>query len=834
MTSVNKRKTLGDESLSSPAKRTRREQIIDNLITQISRANANNDWNQVEVLSRSLETQMQNMEDDSEFRKSVLIKFTRPGRVKSMRKKLEELQTSGEEQKKPFVFLSESEEEDESDTSSVDSTEGMEYKGGDKPVMNQKEADELHDAEELRIATRRSRVLSGDAFYDHLIDKYKDETDIVYDTDETEDEEEEKHTGDTTEDEDFPPSEVIEINDDDNDSLSMSASSSSSPPLSSTSPPPKPKTYIAISDDEDDEKAPPQPKEQKEAPSKLKQVKMAAFKGKDPPRYDQKTKFLPITQSEQAELNRLPVYGFHVPEDLPSCLRVNTAKPLREHQLNTVLALYQRRCVLACHPTGSGKTITSIASGVLLLDKGIVDFVVVATVKSAVKQFEKEWASWTKGQDETRVISRCKVVNHTALVDAFTSLSGDGRVHEPRPAIAVKTLKYFSYDSASRWLLVVDEGHVFNNVNSGQSRVMTQLCKASTRTLLLTATPARNDPGELYSLISLGRGESLPVLNLQKGEKQPLVAMANEFRKRIASSLTRKDDYVKKFLRGSISYVTIPDDSPNFPRVVMHVEAFEMPLWYLDIYNQVEQRQIQQDETKKEFNKHGIEFKGESKFSSAFYSGLRAAINNAEVSMDRVPPKIERIMQIINSHLRPNGRPGKVVVFSSFLENGIVAVEKSVNTQHSDWKTTSIHGQVSEKKREAIRKQFNKGDIDILFIGEAGSTSLDLEGVTLIIVMESAWNSKEVEQVIGRGKRYRSFIPESERILHAYLLILDRPKDDQPSVDRVIYQNMMKAKEEKLNVLDWVMQFNSIEHDPTFRNTVKSQVDNATIRPNSL
>jgi superfamily II DNA/RNA helicase len=191
-------------------------------------------------------------------------------------------------------------------------------------------------------------------------------------------------------------------------------------------------------------------------------------------------------------------------------------------------------------------------------------------------------------------------------------------------------------------------------------------------------------------------------------------------------------------------------------------------------------------------------------------------------------------LKILNTNLTKEERPRKAVVFSSFLKNGIIAIEKAVNERYPTWRTASIHGGVSDKKRESIRKQFNKGDLDILFIGEAGATSLDLEGVVTLIAMEPLWNGKDFLQVLGRGRRYRQNIPDDEKTIDVYLLILDRPKGQDQSVDRLIYENMMKAKEAKLLVLDWVMEYFSIEHDPTFRNTVKSAVDGTAVLPSSL
>ena len=83
-----------------------------------------------------------------------------------------------------------------------------------------------------------------------------------------------------------------------------------------------------------------------------------------------------------------------------------------------------------------------------------------------------------------------------------------------------------------------------------------------------------------------------------------------------------------------------------------------------------------------------------------------------------------------------------------------------------------ITGSQTKKRRAEIVSQYNRDDLDVLFISKAGGAGLDLKGTRQIILMESGWNENTESQVIGRGVRFRSHshLPLDEQNVVVYRL----------------------------------------------------------------
>jgi ERCC4-related helicase len=69
-----------------------------------------------------------------------------------------------------------------------------------------------------------------------------------------------------------------------------------------------------------------------------------------------------------------------------------------------------------------------------------------------------------------------------------------------------------------------------------------------------------------------------------------------------------------------------------------------------------------------------------------------------------------------------------------------------------------------KEKKEAV-KAFNSGKINTLLISGAGAEGIDLKGTRNIHITEPHWNEARVDQVIGRGVRFKSHdhLPEKDR-----------------------------------------------------------------------
>ena len=106
------------------------------------------------------------------------------------------------------------------------------------------------------------------------------------------------------------------------------------------------------------------------------------------------------------------------------------------------------------------------------------------------------------------------------------------------------------------------------------------------------------------------------------------------------------------------------------------------------------------------------------------------------------------------------------------MDSGIGAIQKKLIKEFPDLSIEHITGSQSKKRRSEIVSQYNRGEVDVLFISKAGGEGLDLKGTRQIILMESGWNENAEKQVIGRGVRFKSHshLPTDEQNVVIYRL----------------------------------------------------------------
>ena len=128
-------------------------------------------------------------------------------------------------------------------------------------------------------------------------------------------------------------------------------------------------------------------------------------------------------------------------------------------------------------------------------------------------------------------------------------------------------------------------------------------------------------------------------------------------------------------------------------------------------------------------------------------------------------------------------------------------------------KYSYVTGDISIKERKEAVEKYNSGETRIIFISNAGSEGLDLKNTTYIIIMESAWNEGSIEQIIGRGIRYKSHesLSESKKIVTVYKLYCVKP-DEYKVLNKITdkylleYNNNMLSVDLYLRNYSWLKQ----------------------------
>ena len=251
---------------------------------------------------------------------------------------------------------------------------------------------------------------------------------------------------------------------------------------------------------------------------------------------------------------------------------------LRKHQQKLIYRMVGlRQNLLFIAGTGSGKTISAIVSGLGLLVQKAIEHVTIVTPKSVRSQFESE-------------VSRIVPV-------------------EWQSAYTVTT--HYQYFRANQWpnaqakksLLVVDEAHSVMATNihlNTQSHKPTEgkmayyaieAARQSKHILLLTATPIKNNPTELFNLLAAVRQVSFFEFEqwVQPWKKVILRQYKDYVRKGNKFALVRTNNLIGLYAQQIAPFLQFARASnEGFPKQIDNPVHLTMDPTYLKLYNAAE------------------------------------------------------------------------------------------------------------------------------------------------------------------------------------------------------------------------------------------------------
>ncbi len=276
--------------------------------------------------------------------------------------------------------------------------------------------------------------------------------------------------------------------------------------------------------------------------------------------------------------------------------------------------------------------------------------------------------------------------------------------------------------SCENSLLIVDEAHNLRTKITGKgegakAEAVMGCAYAADKVLLLTATPLVNIVEDINNLLSM----VTKYKNITKNNSPPL-------------------DCIFSFYEADAAY---------FPKIQVKDIKIVMSEKFAKEYKAVE------------MGAQGNFFGGVN--TQYFYNGTRRAVNTLEMEKS---PKIEWVEKKIRS------TDENFVVFSHFLNAGNVLLEKRLKKLKIPY--GYINGKVKKNVRQQHVNDFNKGKIRVLLISKSGGEGLDLKGTNNIVIIEPSWNETTINQVIGRGSRYKSHLhlPKNKQILKVWKLYM--------------------------------------------------------------
>ncbi len=389
--------------------------------------------------------------------------------------------------------------------------------------------------------------------------------------------------------------------------------------------------------------------------------------------------------------------------------------PLRNYQVETIRKFMKQNSMLVVHGTGFGKTLTALAASQCYLDEFPNHKVVVISPASLLGNFYKE-------------SSKYGITLHDKHYE-FYSFNKFSNMNDDNPTDCLIDCK--------NKLLIIDEVHNVKSMGKRFDAVM-RCAKEANKVLLLTATPFINEIGDFDPLLMLLY-------------QDPTGYILKKFKYKSSN-----DDYQKSLetlahaLKDRVSYIT-NKQTADYAKVNEHYITVQMDEdYYRKSLVALEQNHIFGDNPE------------------VFYHGFRRIVNDIGIE-NYFNKKIDNVVSLVK------GLP--TIIYSNWITEGTEIIEHKLDGLGITYDT--ITGMTDKTKRLGIVDKFNEGLFNVLIITKAGSEGLDLKGVRNIIVVDPPWNPSTIEQIIGRGVRFRSHehLDPKDRVVNVYFVLYTEPKN---------------------------------------------------------
>lgn len=456
------------------------------------------------------------------------------------------------------------------------------------------------------------------------------------------------------------------------------------------------------------------------------------------------------------------------------CLQLDGVQ-LKKHQKDVArfMAKTNEKGLVVFHGVGSGKTLTGAAIANCLLGQRTDTIAYVLTPKSVVAQFVKELdrAGLAPGIRER--------------IQVWSPFMWLNRVND-------------NIINPDNCLLIVDEVHHFKGIVKKEKPIYTwklmNAAKRAWKVVLLTATPLINTQLDVINYMAMIKdSEIVPYIH-------EYVVFTNVFLNNELPKYTR--------CRFSVHDPTQVD----YPSKIIKYIKVRMSRTYSRAYMQLLLAEVTS-------MKIGKVFGTDPDSLTAFYQAIRKGTN----SIVTPGPKIA---WTVNKIRRDSQK--KTLVYSTWIGHGTKLLEERFTKYGISFLT--ITGSVKLNERRTIVQKYNEDKVQVLIISSAGTEGLDLKGTRNIIVLEPFWHESRIEQVIGRGVRYKSHtdLPESQRKVTVYNLLLSPPSEHANlyiTADEILY-SMGKEKTSNIDEMYKVIRSTSIETDDCISKPPKEDFPN--------
>lgn len=438
---------------------------------------------------------------------------------------------------------------------------------------------------------------------------------------------------------------------------------------------------------------------------------------------------------------------------------------LQPHQQNALKRGLENNLILA-HATGSGKTLTSLA-----IADAIGKPTVCFTPASLVNNYKKE------------------IQKHIVNGPRFDVYSMPTAVSRDIPIPKGSTV-------------IIDEAHALRNKGTSRYNYMTRQLPNAGRIIALTGTPAYNKIEDWAPLVNLvSQQKMLPEdpkkfqdLYVQAREKDP--GAFNRYVLGIKPGVTYHLKNQQNLKNRLAKYVDVFDKEVEKPRVEYQDINVPMTDEQTKVYNFIEGDLPFWLRLKMSYNLPPS--KQEASSLNSFLTGVRQVANTPETFQqnDKTPgSKILQSAATLQEMYKKNPK-FRALVYSNFREAGVDSLAKELDKAKIPY--AIFHGGLSQKQKADIVNRYNAGKLPVILGTGSASEGLDLKETNLIQLLEPHFNNSRLDQVIGRGVRYKSHdaLPPEERKVLVQRFYSQYPTGRKTTVDG--YLKARAAEKEQL------------------------------------
>lgn len=435
--------------------------------------------------------------------------------------------------------------------------------------------------------------------------------------------------------------------------------------------------------------------------------------------------------------------------------------------------LKQNSALIAAHSTGSGKTsLAWRAADEIATPKGNTLMVVPAGLVSNMQDTKKK----------------------------FNFKSNPTIISYERAANSSSELAKKAWD-----LVVFDEAHRLRNPGTKRVEELKKVIGSAKNTLLLTADPGYNKPEDIGKLINIAtKGKVAPGIAMKREVHVP--SFLDRVLKGAKTTVTEELLVPPKDKTALAKYVHVynpaqTDKKDLFPGVKEQLVVTPMSKQQRDLYQYYERKLSPELRWK---IKHNIPAtKADAAQLSVFANSFRQISNGTDAFLkgtSELSPKFTAAISRLKEarEKTPNFR---AVVYSNYLESGLNPYKAELTKRGIPF--AEVTGALSAKEKSQAVENYNKGKAPILLISSAGGEGLDLKGTKYIQVLEPHFNRSKINQVIGRGSRFKSHVhlpkPEQTVLVEHYL---SQPFKGQTGIDEYLYNSSMAKNEQNAIVLN--------------------------------